>query len=260
MTTSEDRPPDHDPSPGWVTPPSAAPTDRRGWALPALVLGIVCLVVVAIISANYFIGQSAGDPPSLALAYTFMAGPFLLVGLPLVLVGSFGWIRPWSGRRQRLRVAVPVAAIGLFVVALRGPGLLFTKPVTLGTGSVSGLPGQTSAWSGAVECTWSDRWLRVVAGVPGSTLSRDALSTSRYPQAADLADKDGAAYEIHLDVYDEETDLTVWSGDFGSPSEAASVAVEPGKARGRFVSEPDSILHFDDPPSIVDVTWDCPTP
>ena len=39
MTTSEDRPPDHDPSPGWVTPPSPAPTDRRGWALPGLVLG-----------------------------------------------------------------------------------------------------------------------------------------------------------------------------------------------------------------------------
>ena len=220
----------------------------------------MCWVVVTVISANYFIGQAAGDSPSLALAYFFMAGPFLLVGPLFVMVGSLGWIRPWSGRRQWLRVAVPVAAIALFAVALQGPGLFFTKPVTHGTGIVSGLPGQTSAWSGAVECTWSDTWLRVVAAVPGTTLSRQALSASRNPHAVALADEGGAAFEINLDVYDDRTDLIVWSDGFGSPSAADTLAVEPGKARGSFLSEPDSILHVDDPPSIVNVTWDCPAP
>ena len=259
---------DSDPSPGkevqsaerdsgtlWV-PPSQSSSARPRWALPVLLVGLVCLLVVAVVSALYFAGQAEGDAPSLALAYLVLLGPFLLIGLPLVLAGSLGLARPWAHRRPWLPIAIVAAGVGLFLFALEGPGLLFTKPVMRGTATVAGLPGQTSVWSGSVECTQAGPLLQVEAAIAGSTLSREVLSRSRNPMAGGLAD-DSPAYEISLDVADDEAHLTVWSSGFGSSAPAAAQVVEPGGRRGTYRSTPKSINHVDDPPSVIDVTWDC---
>lgn len=252
MTAPEDRPPDV----LWAAPPTHSAAGRPGWALPVLAIGILCALVVAAVSRTYFQGQAEGDSPSLAMAYTFMLGPFLAVGVPLVVIGALGAIRPWSSTRPWLKVVVAAGGIGLFLIALIGPGFLFSKPQVAGTGTVAGLPGQASGWSGSVECTRAGETLRVVAAVPGSTLSRDALSTSLNVGAIDLADE-GTAYEIHVDVRADGTEFMIWAQGIGSALSPAITDVAADGANGTFTSLPVPILHPDDPLSTVDIAWDC---
>ena len=64
--------------------------------------------------------------------------------------------------------------------------------------------------------TRAGKTLRVVAGVPGSALSRDALMTSRNVGAVALAD-DSTAYEIHVDVVGAQVEVMLWSQGIESP-------------------------------------------
>lgn len=117
--------PDRRPDERWPLPPArAAPTAVPGWARLALIAGVLCSFVVAWISAQYFGALARGQPPSVGMVYMIELAPFLLVGVPLLLVGALGAIRPWSSRRPWLRPVIVVGAIAWFLVCLQGPALI----------------------------------------------------------------------------------------------------------------------------------------
>jgi hypothetical protein len=101
-----------EPNPGPPSPPTflTAPSARRprpGWAWPALAIGIASSLVVAWIEADNAAALARGEPPSLSFVYALRMVPFLLAGLPLLLAGAVGVLRPWTdGRPWLVWVAV----------------------------------------------------------------------------------------------------------------------------------------------------------
>lgn len=243
---------------GWVIQPKPSSSERPGWALPLLGAGFVCSLLVAKESFQYYASLARGVPPPVAQWAAWLEPVFLVVGLPLMLFGAPAAARPWSPRRPWLQAAVVAAVIVWFLVVLQGPALLFAKSGTEGTGTVDGLPGQQVAWSGAVTCSGGQEAGReVVAAIPAAALSRDALATSLYRDAVKMADGDGTAYELHVNITGDRADFIVRSGGFGAGLSGATVDVAQDGTRGKVVSEPRWILHTDDPPSVVTLTWDC---
>ncbi len=108
-----------------LEPPS---TTRPRWALPVLIAGILCSVVVGWQSADYFRRVAAGEPPSVMMLYTISLIPLLAIGLGLLVPGAVATVRPWSSRRPWLPWLVAGGAIAWFVVMLVGPGLLYPPP------------------------------------------------------------------------------------------------------------------------------------
>jgi hypothetical protein len=121
MTRSQDPPPERGIWEGLATAPPSTTVPR--WAVPAFVVGVICYLVIAWISADYFAGLARGDPPSLAMAFMFKQLPFLLVGVPLLLAGAMGIARPWTARRSWLRIPIFAAVIGWAFVVLQAPEL-----------------------------------------------------------------------------------------------------------------------------------------
>ena len=113
--------------PGYEPAEEPIPT-RPWWAHPVLAAGILCSLGVAWISARYFAGQAEGDPPSQAMAYGFAQAPFLVAGIPLLLIGSLATIRPWTRGRPWLPWAASAGVIVWFLVAMQGPAFLFAAP------------------------------------------------------------------------------------------------------------------------------------
>ena len=118
------------PDPGekvlWGPPPPPKPmvTTVSPWAILMLVAGIVCSLVVAWVSYQYFLALAAGMPPSLGLGYTFGLAPFLLASVPLLLIGSLRVVRPWSNRRPWLPWLIVFGVVVWLLVVLAGPDLL----------------------------------------------------------------------------------------------------------------------------------------
>ncbi len=192
------------------------------------------------------------------MAYMITLTPLLAVGLPLLLVGAMAAVRPWSNRRPWLRWAVAAGAITWFLVVLQGPALLFAKPISVGTGSVDGLPGLLGVWEGEVRCSrTAETGLTVEAAIAGSALSREELATSLNSDAAAMADLNGTAYQVRATVKGGRAELIVREMGFGTPLTAATVEIAPEGVGGTIVSEPGTILHTDDPGSVVTMTWDC---
>ena len=106
-------------------PPETGPSSvRPRWAVPVFVIGLLCSLVVAWVSAAYFAKLADGMPPSLGLGYTMALAPFLLVAPPLLWIGALAIARPWSARRPWLKLAILVAVIGWMLLMLQGPSLL----------------------------------------------------------------------------------------------------------------------------------------
>jgi hypothetical protein len=95
-------------------------TTVPGWAVPVLIIGIACSLVVAKISYDYF----AGGVPGVAMAYMFGQLPFLVVGVPCMLFGALGLARPRTARRPLMRIVVLVGTLAWWYLALEGPNLL----------------------------------------------------------------------------------------------------------------------------------------
>jgi hypothetical protein len=99
-------------------PTHAGQRPRPRWAWPALVLGLACSLMVAWIEADYAAALARGEPPSLSLVYGMRQVPFLLAGLPLLVVGVIGVLRPWTGGRRWLTWAAVGGGIGWYAVAM----------------------------------------------------------------------------------------------------------------------------------------------
>jgi hypothetical protein len=110
-------------TPGWPPPPvhDTGPRPRPPWALPLLLIGFTCSIVVAWISADYAIGQAQGDAPSISMAYAFQMAPFLLAGVPLMLAGALGTARPWMHGRPWLGLVVIGGVLAWFLLVIQGP-------------------------------------------------------------------------------------------------------------------------------------------
>jgi hypothetical protein len=100
--------------------PQQPSTSVPGWAVPVLIIGIACSVVVAKVSYDYF----ASGVPGLAMAYMFGQIPFLAIGVPCVLFGALGLARPRTARRPVLRIIILVGALVWWYLVLEGPKLL----------------------------------------------------------------------------------------------------------------------------------------
>jgi hypothetical protein len=81
---------------------------RLAWAL--LALGVLCSLVVYWMSTDYAIGQAQGDPPSIAMAYTFVELPWLVGGTVLMLSGALLLVTRSRWNRPEV-VSATVAAI-----------------------------------------------------------------------------------------------------------------------------------------------------
>ena len=102
-----------------------APSDLQPrWAVPVFVVGALCSLVVAVISAQYFAALARGMSPSLGFAYTLQLTPFLLAALPLLWLGTLALARPWTGRRPWLRLVLVLGVIGWLLLMLQGPAFL----------------------------------------------------------------------------------------------------------------------------------------
>jgi hypothetical protein len=91
------------------------------WALPLLLIGFACSIVVAWISADYAVGLTQGDAGSISLVYSFRMAPFLLAGVPLMLAGALGTVRPWRHGRPWLGPVVVGAVLAWFVLVVQAP-------------------------------------------------------------------------------------------------------------------------------------------
>jgi hypothetical protein len=233
-------------STGWQAPPSRHDGSGRPrmprWSLPALLLGIACSLATAWISVDAARGQTQGEGPSIAMVYMLRAAPFLLVGLPLMLIGSVGAVRPWSRGRPWLPWASSGAVVLWFLLVVQGPTLLMSDPHVRGTGTVDGLPGQGSPWSGAVECRRAGGSITTVV--------------ARVPVAGEGATME---FEVLLDVLGGDGSMVVGDAASGGGSYAGSARFEASedRAHGQMAAFVQGILHRDDPPSVVAVTWDC---
>jgi hypothetical protein len=117
------------PKTSWPAPPPApGPDDLKSplWARVAILAGIGCSLVVLYLSTEFAIGQAEGDPPSVAMGYGAAELLFLVVGVPLLLVGL---LRHFRAQFVQWPAAGPVAVLGgvglwtLFTVG--GPGLIW---------------------------------------------------------------------------------------------------------------------------------------
>ena len=118
ITGEQDPPP---PRGAWEGLPVQQPsTTVPRWAVPVLLVGIACSLVVAKISYDYF----ASGTPGVAMAYMLGSLPYLVVGVPSVLFGALGVARPHTARRPLLRVVILVGVIVWWYVVLEGPRLL----------------------------------------------------------------------------------------------------------------------------------------
>jgi hypothetical protein len=122
-------PDDHGHDGGTWPPPllEPGPDDLRSplWARLAIVVGIGCSLVVLYLSTEFSIGQAEGDPPSLAMGYGIAQLPFLVIGVPLLLIGL---LRHFRWRLMRSPGVGPVVVLGGVVLwtlfTLSGPGLV----------------------------------------------------------------------------------------------------------------------------------------
>jgi hypothetical protein len=95
---------------------------RPRWALPALVIGTACSLVVAWISADYGSYVAGGGSESVSMVYGLRSTLFLLVGGSLMLAGADATVRPWRHGRPWLRWAVAGAVLIWLLVVLTVPG------------------------------------------------------------------------------------------------------------------------------------------
>jgi hypothetical protein len=111
----------------WPPPPTRpAWTASERWGVAALVAGLICSVVVGLISAGYALALARGEPPSIAMVSMIADAPFLLVGFPLLLIGSLRVMRPWAVGRPRLNLVVVGGVIAWFIFVLEAPVLLLS--------------------------------------------------------------------------------------------------------------------------------------
>lgn len=219
--------------------------ERPRWALPALLIGIGCSLVIAWGSIDSAAGQAEGEGPS-SMVYTMRMTPFLLVGVPTMLAGAWGVVRPWSRRRPWLPWTAVGAGVLWFLLVLGGPGLAAPDTTGAGSATVVGLPDQVAPWSGVVECE------RVGA----------AIGTVRARVPVDRA---GGTTTFGIDLILGDGDPTMIIGDAatGGGSYVSADRFESGDewATGTMVAAIPGILHRDAPTSVVTVTWECePTP
>ena len=99
-------------------------TKRPRWALPALVVGVVCSLAVGWLSFDYARGQRAGASPSKAMVYTMWLLPLIAVGLTALGAGAFATSRPWSDRPWWLPWTLVAASMTWYFVMLAAPALL----------------------------------------------------------------------------------------------------------------------------------------
>ena len=93
-------------------------------ALATLVIGVACSLVVAWISLDFYTGHAHGEAPSVSFVYGLRQAPFLLVGIPLMLIGSWRVVRPWSSRRPWLPWAAAGVVVLWVLLVLQGPAYL----------------------------------------------------------------------------------------------------------------------------------------
>jgi hypothetical protein len=123
-----DGPPPPPPPPVLWTMPEPAhvdgPRPRPRWALPSLILGIACSLAIAWISADYAAYLARGGSPAVSFVYTMYAAPVLIVGIPLLIAGALGVVRPWTFERPWLRWIAAACVIGWLLVVGQGPMLV----------------------------------------------------------------------------------------------------------------------------------------
>jgi hypothetical protein len=123
-----DAPPPPAPSVGWPPPlTEPGPNDFRSplWARIAIVVGIGCSLVVLYLSTEFAIGQAEGDSPSVAMGYGIAQLPFLVVGIPLLLIGLLRHFKWQLMQRPGLGPVVVLGGIALWTLfTLGGPGLI----------------------------------------------------------------------------------------------------------------------------------------
>ena len=120
--------PDLEPTPSVSWPPPLIEPDDSGsplWARVAILAGIGCSIVVLYLSTEFAIGQAEGDSPSLAMGYGMAELPFLVVGVPILLIGL---LRHFQSRLMRSPGVGPVVILGAVALwtlfTLGGPGLI----------------------------------------------------------------------------------------------------------------------------------------
>ena len=99
-------------------------TKRPAWALPVLVIGVVCSLAVGWLSLDYARGKVAGAGPSQAMVYSIWLLPLIAVGLPALGAGRVVANAPWSDRPWWLPWALVAASIAWYFIMLAGPGMV----------------------------------------------------------------------------------------------------------------------------------------
>ena len=116
------------PPPSVSLPPPLVEPDDLGsplWARVAVIAGIGCSLAVLYLSTEFAIGQAEGDPPSLAMGYGMAELPFLLIGVPILFLGSLRHFRSRLMRRPGVGPVAVLAGVGLWTLfTVAGPGLM----------------------------------------------------------------------------------------------------------------------------------------
>jgi hypothetical protein len=192
-----------------------------------------------------FVANAWADPGGRDVS-TMMLGYFLPVLVPLsailIVAGGLAVIRPWTAKRPWLRLVWVGGVLMLAVSACTIPWLITDPPDDFGSGSgsVYGLPGHQGLWCGRVDCTGT-----IAAGL-------DLVARVR-ARDSDL----GKDYEVNASITGNHAEIVIWVDRIGATSAAKILKLEPGGATGTIISEPVSILHVDDPPSKVSLSWSC---
>jgi hypothetical protein len=119
MSSDQERP---------IRPSGPSPlTKRPAWALPVLVVGVVCSLAVGWLTFDYARGQATGEAPTKAMIYMIWLLPMIAVGLTALAAGAFATSRPWSDRPWWLPWALVAASVAWYFVMLAGPGLLVSR-------------------------------------------------------------------------------------------------------------------------------------
>jgi hypothetical protein len=221
------------------------PSPRRPiWALPALILGLLIALWIVGLLVD-FIQQAWADPGGREV-HTMVLGFFLPVLVPLsvilIVAGGLPAIRPWTAKRPWLRLVWVGSVLALGVSACTIPWAITEPPDDFGSGSgtVYGLPGQQGNWFGRVDCT----------GTIASGLDLVAKVAARDSHL----DRD---FEVNAKITGDDAEMVIWVDRIGATSFADILKLEPGGATGTIKSQPVSILHVDDAPSRVSLSWTC---
>lgn len=117
MTEEQVPPPERG---GWGLPVEQPSTTVPRWAVPDLIIGIACSLVVAKITYDYF----ASPPPGGFGADNFGLLLLLVIGIPFMLFGALGVARPRTARRPLLQIVILVGVMAWWYLVLDGTKLL----------------------------------------------------------------------------------------------------------------------------------------